>query len=262
MRNDLQYSIEQLPEIAGGYFFYGDQERLLYIGKSINIKKRVLQHFSGKDRKSLKIQMFTQKITFEPMGSELIALLHESDLIKKHQPIYNRAQRRTLYPYGLYLGETNDYKSLVVQKIIPGKDELMAFSSMKEAKNALFKITENHHLCQKINELYKTKDACFQYQIKECDGACIGLESTDSYNQRVVTFIEQLHIKKFTRILEMVGRHENEKGLVYIENDVYKDFGFCPSTTNKNTFLDFIEYKQDNKDIRRILIRYLLKYSG
>ncbi len=95
MKCDLTEAINCLPCSAGVYFFYDERNELIYIGKSINIKKRVQQHFSGKGRKFLKIQMFTKRIACEVMGSELIALLYESELIKKHQPIYNRLQRCT-----------------------------------------------------------------------------------------------------------------------------------------------------------------------
>jgi len=243
------------------YFFYDKEDRVIYIGKSINIQKRVKQHFSGKDRKSFKIQLFTKKIVFEVTGSELIALLYESDLIKKNKPIYNRAQRRTLYQYGIYLNEVHGYKSLSIQKINNNDEELTSFTTLTEAKEALFKITEEYGLCQKINGLYKSKSACFQYQIKACNGACLSLEPIGSYNQRVDVFINHNFPKKHTQLCKLPGRKENEIGLVYIENGVYKGFGFCPGDTPEGQLLEFISFRQDNRDIRRILMRYLVRKS-
>jgi len=250
--------IAGLPCDAGVYFFYDEHERLIYVGKSINIRKRVQQHFTGKDRKSVKIQLFTKRIACEVMGSELIALLYESDLIKKHQPIYNRSQRRVVYQYGLYLKEINGYKALVIDKITIEKEEITSFSTLKEAKTALFHITEKHQLCQKINGLYKSSSSCFQYQIKECNGACISKESTVDYNLRVDEFLSKITIKKFNRLFEVPGRTKDETGLVYIENGVYKGFGFCSNTTKADLKLTFIQPFQDNKDVRRILIRHLI----
>lgn len=250
--------IKNLPGTAGVYFFYDADDLLIYIGKSINIKKRVQQHFNGKDRKSIKIQLFTTRISYEVMGSELISLLYESDLIKKHQPIYNRSQRRSIYQYGLYVKEINGYKALVIDKITTDKEEINSFSTLKDAKKALFHITEKNKLCQKINGLYKSSSSCFQYHIKECDGACIGLESAESYNDRVDEFLSKITIDKFTRLFEVSGRTPNETGLVYIENGVYKGFGFCSKNTLLNQKLSFIKSFQDNKDVRRILIRHLI----
>ncbi len=250
--------IEDLPLCPGVYFFYGEDSRLLYIGKSINIKKRVLQHFSGKDRKSDKIQRTTSQIKYEITGSELIALLHESDLIKIHQPIYNRAQRRTIFQYGLYLEDYEGYNALRISKTRDNEEAIASFTSMMEAKNTLFRITEKYRLCQKVNDLYKTNGSCFQYQVKECLGACISKEIPTTYNERVQTFLDSHSLQKHTQLLQLAGRTIDEKAFVYIENGIYKGFGFCSNETPEFDFLKYIEPKTDHKDARRILIRYLI----
>lgn len=247
--------ISNLPNKSGVYFFYDENDNLIYVGKSVNIKKRVLQHFSGKDRKSIKIQTFTKRIEYELTGSELIALLHESELIKKHQPIYNRAQRKSIFQYGLYVDVFDGYKCLSIEKINENKKEITSFTTLKEAKDVLFRITEKYQLCQKINGLYKTNSSCFQYQIKSCLGACISKENLEHYNKRVDLFLSKNVIKKFSKFIELEGRNENEKGIVYIQNGVYKGFGYF----NKSQKSNFeIENKLDTKDARRILIRYLI----
>lgn len=251
-------TINDLPELPGVYFFYDLNNCLIYIGKSIRIRSRVKQHFSGKDRKSLKMQRATKRIAFEVMGSELIALLYESELIKKHQPLYNRAQRRMVYPYGLYPGDEAGYKSLRIGKITTDGKEVMCFSSLTEAKNTLYRITETYGLCQKINGLYKTTNTCFQYYIKSCNGACIGKEPTDDYNARVDGFLGKTIVDKFTHLFEVPGRNEREKGLVYIENGVYRGFGFCSVDAARGDYLNFITAYQDNRDVRRILMRHLV----
>jgi|SRR5690606_19056255 len=259
MKWDLNETINCLPCSAGVYFFYDERDELIYIGKSINIKKRVQQHFSGKDRKSIKIQLFTKRIACEVMGSELIALLYESELIKKHQPLYNRSQRRTVYQYGLYQEDINGYKGLIIEKIQSDKEGITSFTTLREAKSALFRITESYRLCQKINRLYKSPNSCFQYQLQECNGACLAKEPIGTYNERVDNFLTKVTFEKFTKLFEVVGRTDDERGIVYIENGVYKGFGFYPVQTDKKKLLDFIEQRQDNKDVRRILIRYLIK---
>lgn len=254
----LDELIQGLPSLPGVYFFYDDRDKLVYIGKSICVRKRVLQHFQGKDRKSLKIQRTVKRIAYELMGSELIALLYESDLIKQHQPLFNRAQRRSLYQYGLYVQEEDGYKILCVDAIREEGNEITSFGSMREAKNALYRITEKYELCQKLNRLYKTRSACFQYQIRSCHGACIGREDPESYNDRVDAFLHRHRFERFTQLFEVPGRNEDEKGLVYVDNGVYKGFGFCPKETPEERFLQHIDYRADNKDVRRILMRYLI----
>src|SRR5690554_2260854 len=248
---------KELPTLSKVYFFYDQNDNLVYIGKSINIRKRVQQHFSAKDRKSIKIQIYVKRVSYEVMGSELIALLYESELIKQHKPLFNRAQRNTIYQYGLYRENSNNYKALRISKIIPAQQELTVFSTYKEAQNALYAITEKYGLCHKINGLYKTTSSCFQYHIKECKGACVNQENETDYNKRVDQFISRCSLNNTSILIEVNGRNDSEIGLVWIQNGVYKGYGFCPKNTSDKT--SFIAVKQDNKDIRRILNHYLLK---
>lgn len=256
MIENITTKISSLPYTVGVYFFYDHTDTLIYIGKSINIQKRVQQHFSGKDRKSVKIQLFTKRITYEPMGSELLALLYESELIKQHHPLYNRAQRKTVFHYALYKEDIRGYQGIRIDKIKEDQKAVTSFSTLKEGKDMLYRITEKYKLCQKINGLYKTSSSCFQYHIKECNGACLGIENPDSYNQRVNLFLKNSTLEKADFLIELEGRNENEVGIVFIENGIYKGFGFCSKNIAKKS--KHIIPRQDNKDVRRILIRYVM----
>lgn len=249
-----------LPIKSGVYFFYDKNDNLVYVGKSINIRKRVQQHFSAKDRKSVKIQTYVKRVAYEIMGSELISLLYESELIKLHQPLYNRSQRRTIYQFGLYKVDMNGYIGLRIDKLLPDKDEITSFTTLREAKDALYRITDKYQLCQKINGLYKSAGTCFQFQVKECHGACLSIENSKDYNKRVEKFISSSTMEKFTCLYEFEGRNASEIGMVYIENGIYRGFGFCPKDKYSDKF-KFIIPKQDNKDVRRILVRYILNLS-
>ena len=88
--------------ICGVYYMLNDQGEIIYIGKSIDIRTRILQHFKSTHKKQVKLQHFTHSITYENTGNELIALLRESELIKSHLPLFNRAQRKVKYFYALY----------------------------------------------------------------------------------------------------------------------------------------------------------------
>lgn len=257
---DISNQIANLPQAAGVYFFYDVDDNIVYIGKSINIKKRVLQHFSSKDRKSEKIQNATYRIAFECTGSELIALLHETELIKQEKPIFNRQGRKTIFPYGVYCIDIDGYMGLQIAKVNSTKDApVMGFVSKERAKDALFRITDTYQLCQKLNGLYPTSHACFGYQIKTCLGACLQKESADSYNGRVQQFIDKNSLKQFSKIIYLPGRTPQENGIVHIENGVYKGFGFFPKNVKPAKQLEYVEQKSDNRDARRILIRYIMR---
>lgn len=78
--------IEKLPSITGVYYIHKGDGGIIYIGKSKNIKKRINQHFTSSSPKSKKIQLNVAAVTYEATGSELVALLKESEEIKKINP--------------------------------------------------------------------------------------------------------------------------------------------------------------------------------
>jgi DNA polymerase III subunit epsilon len=80
--------IESVTSNTGVYYIHNEEGKIIYIGKSKNIKKRINQHFTGVDKKSIKIQSQVFKVTYEETGSELIALLKESEEIKIHKPYF------------------------------------------------------------------------------------------------------------------------------------------------------------------------------
>ena len=98
----LQDIVNALPSKTGVYYIHALSGKLIYIGKSLNIRKRINQHFTGTDKKSEKIQVAAHAVTFEETGSELIALLKESQEIKTTKPVFNRAQRKSIFNIGLY----------------------------------------------------------------------------------------------------------------------------------------------------------------
>ncbi|GGE90293.1 DNA polymerase-3 subunit epsilon [Chishuiella changwenlii] len=260
LNDKLKTLIESVPKnLCGVYYLLNDKKEIIYIGKSINIRNRLVQHFKSTEKKEVKLQHFTDSVEYENLGSELIALLRESELIKNHLPIFNRAQRKIKFFYGIYQTKTPEgYMALTIKKIEANKEELLSFTSLIEAKNYLFLITEKYFLCQKINGLYKTNSACFQYNLKECFGACINQEDYKQYNKRVKVFIESIQLPKKDFLFELQGRTDHEKGIVLIEKGVYKGFGFCDKDlTDLDELKKCIQHKQDNRDIRRILFRFI-----
>ena len=257
--------VENLPSKTGIYYIHNEKGDLIYIGKSKNIKKRVNQHFTGTSRKCKKIQLEVFAITFEETGSELIALLKESEEIKINKPIYNRAQRKTIFQWALYAQkDENGYLALKLQKADGRKKEITSFTSIQEGKNALFKFTDQFNLCQKINGLYDTKNACFKYKIKECDGACVGVISPEEYNERVQEFIETNLFENENMVIIDRGRSLQERSAVLIEGGIYKGYCFYDlnyQITNTEVLNNIIIHMQNNRDTRNIIQAYLRKHK-
>ncbi len=249
--------IENLPSKTGVYYIHNEAGKLIYIGKSKNIKKRINQHFTGIDKKSKKIQAEVFTVTYEETGSELIALLKESEEIKIHKPLFNRAQRKNIFNLALYVEtDKKGYLNLKIQKTDGRRKEITSFTTLQEAKDTLFRITADYKLCQKFTGLYVTKEACFQYKIKECDGACVGEISTEEYNGRVQEFVYKNSFESQNMIVTDKGRTISERSAVLIENGVYKGYTFYDLNyqIHKIEILkNIIIPMQNNRDTRNII---------
>jgi DNA polymerase III subunit epsilon len=259
----LRDIMESMPSKVGVYYIYSQSGKLIYIGKSRNIRKRINQHFTGTDKKSLKIQSAVFTVTYEETGSELIALLKESEEIKINKPIYNRAQRKSLFNLALYIEPDEiGYLNLKIQKTDGRRKEITSFTSLTEAKNAMFRITAHYKLCQKLTGLYIAKKECFQYKIKECDGACIGAVSVEEYNARVQEFITKNSFENQNMIIIDKGRKISEKSAILIENGIYKGFAFFDlnyQINNPEVLRNIIIPMQNNRDVKNILQSHVRK---
>ena len=255
--------VEHLPSRTGIYYVHNEKGKLIYIGKSRNIKKRINQHFTGTTTKCKKIQTEVFAVTYEETGSELIALLKESEEIKINKPIHNRAQRKSIFEWGLYAEkDTNGYLNLKLQKADGRKKEITSFTTLQEGKNSLFRITAEYHLCQKLTGLYQTKKDCFQYKIKECDGACIGKISPEEYNARIQEFIDKNSFENQNMVLIDRGRTVNERSAVLIENGIYKGYAFYNlnyQITNIEILKNILIPMQNNRDVKSIIQGHIRK---
>ncbi len=258
---------ENLPKGPGVYYFYDKDGGLIYIGKSINIHDRVLSHLNNNlHKKAVEMKDAIDEVGYELTGNELVALLLESAEIKKHQPLYNRTQRRTFFNYGLYsFTDEKGYINLKVSRIIDRLSPLYTYSSLQEGKEHLFNLTEKFNLCQKLCGLYNTQGACFQYQIHQCQGACSGEEQPENYNQKVNMALENYHFGDDSFFIVGQGRNDDEKSVVKIERGKYTGFGFIdPAVLNNDPSMlhECIQPQQDNKEARQIINSFIKKNSG
>ncbi len=255
--------IENAPADTGVYYMHRSDGSIIYIGKSKNIKKRLVQHFTNDNRKSKKLQLDVAAVTYEKTGSELIALLKESEEIKLNKPIYNRALRRSLFLYQLISFEDEKgYINLRIEKADSRKKAITTFTNYQQAKSSMYRITETHQLCQKLTGIYETKSSCFLYGIKECHGACIEEESVAEYNTRVATFLEANSYTNKNMLIIDRGREVDERSAILIENGKYIGFGFYNlnyQINNPDVLKSIISPMQNNRDSQHIIQSYLRK---
>ncbi|MDR0802941.1 MAG: GIY-YIG nuclease family protein [Fluviicola sp.] len=260
--------LEEIPNKPGIYKFYNDANQLIYIGKSKHIRKRIEQHL--KNVKTLKGSVMRQEIArieFELTGSELIAWLYESELIKIHKPVYNRALRKNTYAYGLfYFEDQKGYLQLYIDKISKISNvPLTTFTTKKEANDYILQLTEMHQLCPKLCGLEKSNTGCFGHQAGKCRGACIGTETPESYNERVRNLIRTLTFDDDSFLIVENGKDKREKSVIWIENGSYRGFGYAPYYIVKQShrnWLRYIELHPEDTDVKTILRYYLRKNPG
>ena len=253
-------TIDKLPNLTGVYYFKDSNGKIIYVGKAINLKQRVLSHLYSKANKELKLCNETADITFELTGNELTALLLESDEIKKYFPKYNASQKRVNPSYGI--ATYKDRKGvlhIVFDQLKAIPNPIIKFYTQSQCRTFLEELCDRYELCPKYCSLQHISGGCFHYSIKKCHGVCRDLEEVEAYNERVENALATYQSKE-SYIIQETGRTANEQAIILISEGVYKGFGFIDSNDQYQSFSEYEEYitlRKDNIDTKRIINSYL-----
>jgi DNA polymerase-3 subunit epsilon len=219
--------IDELPEGAGIYLFKNQKHQIIYAGKAKNIKKRVLSHFYDKKTKEYQLGQETHFIDFELTGNELLALLVESEHIRKHYPKFNRAQKWPATTYQIISYENQrGIVQLALEKTKTQSDSLSTFYNKTEAIEKLEEICETFKLCPRFCTLQSNVEKCSHYRIKNCEGICEGTESVEDYNNKVAAAMQSLKDNTQSFAIQGKGRSEGEIAFALVVEGQYKGFGF------------------------------------
>jgi DNA polymerase III subunit epsilon len=254
--------VGNIPEQPGIYYFYNEKGDLIYIGKSRNLQQRISTHLSNNtSNRSMEMRDLIADIDWETTGSELIALLKESFEIKHNKPVYNRAQRRTGFQWGIFsFMDQNGYLNYRFGRVDDEELPVSVFTSKEKAKSKLTSLIETYGLCQKLSGLYETDGACFHYQVGLCKGACIGKESTEDYNERAAKATDEFIFTRRNFFIIDRGRDAEERCAVKIVNGKYSGYGYFNINDmgfGLSAVHDCIIPSADNSDIQVILKQYL-----
>ena len=261
--------LHSLPDVPGVYYLHNTYNRVIYVGKSINIKKRVMQHFSKNTKKADRLAKMVTDITYESTGSELAAMLLESYEIKALKPVVNKAQRTSEYPYFIhhfydqhgYINFKWEKSSIKSRK---NKQILAHYGSKQGAQSHLGGVTNELTLCQSKTGLYDKEGPCFHYKTDLCYGACINEESPEDYNSRAehgISILKRIFDENFFIVLD--GREPDEKGIVLVEEGNYKGFGYLSALDIQygvEELKECIKYVPTNPEANGIIRTYLHKH--
>lgn len=257
--------VNKLPESPGVYYFLDEKGQIIYVGKAINIKKRVLGHFYDKTAREITMARETADIHCEETGNELLALIRESTKIKQHFPKFNTAQKKPSKGYGITA--YTDRKGILhlgYNQLRLVTDPIGVFYSVTECIAFLEQYCAQYDLCPRFTHLQHNVSQCSHYKLNNCRGICRGKEQPETYNLRVRQAIEDiLSLRENFFILEK-GRAPDEKALIEVRDGNYAGYGFITaeeSVTRYDAFRNFIIPQKYNRDIQQIINTYIARNS-
>lgn len=254
---------DNLPEKPGVYYFYNDAKKVVYVGKAVNLKKRVASHFSG-HKITPQRQHFLHDIygiSFEVCATELMALLLECTEIKKLWPVYNKALKRYEPKYGLYTYEARSgYKYLAVGNVTKFQECVEVFSTIHEGINLLRSLCEKFELDYRYckyaieggGELFHQPDL-------------IALPDVVIHNEHVDNAIEFVLNSRQTFAIVDKGRTKEERSCIWVENGHFYGMGYIASDVGITEVLEIKDYVTPYKSshyIMQLIYSYAQKYPG
>lgn len=259
---------DKLPAKAGVYYFLNARGQVIYVGKANNIKKRIAGHFTGDAREwsRSKIRNEIHHISYELTGNELIALILESQEIRRFWPKYNHAQKYKVEEWGIFdYEDRNGYHRFSANMVTKGSRPLIRFSTKGDAWNSLWEKVREYNLCPKLSGLQLSKGLCFQHQSGECKGACMGIETVVKYNKRSAKAIESFKGKGESVAIIGKGRNTDERGMVLVENGNYLGFGFMEKDTVVSDFETarrYVKVGHETSTVQNLINSFLINPRG
>lgn len=192
----LKAGVADLPAAPGVYVFHGDDPAMpLYIGKSVNLRQRVLSHLRNPDEDRLLRQ--TRRISHICTAGDIGAQLLEAQMIKTLHPLLNQKLRRNrqLCAWQWQGGQLH----LVYSKDVDfaqARDLFGLFGSRHAAIERLRQVADEHRLCYAHLGLEKLPPgrACFRAALKQCAGVCRGDEPAEAHDARLLDALRQVQV--------------------------------------------------------------------
>jgi len=192
--------VRLFPDKPGIYQFFDKKQKIIYIGKAKNLKKRVSSYFYKERSISGKVKVLVKKIRdikFIVVDTEIDALLLENNLIKKYQPRYNVLLKDDkTYPWICIKNE--DFPRIFSTRnvIHDGSEYFGPYASGKMMKTVLELISQLYpirnckHKLSSQNIKFKKFKVCLEYHIDNCKGPCEGLQSKEDYDKSIAEIKE------------------------------------------------------------------------
>ena len=218
---NIEEQLKMLPDKPGVYIMYNIDNKIIYVGKAINLKNRVRSYFRKTDKTERIKRMVSLIDHFEyiVVDNEAEALILECNLIKKNRPKFNVLLKDDkTYPY-IKIDVKSDYPNVVItRKIVnDGSKYFGPYANPGAAKEMLDFIKQKYKIRQCKNFRSETR-ACLNYHINRCLGPCMGYISKKDYREQINEIIDILEgkvdkvLKDLEKqMLEAAGKLDFEK---------------------------------------------------
>ena len=256
----------ELPSAPGVYRFHGEDDALLYVGKSINILERVKSHFSARhrDRREHRMTWLTRRISFTETAGEIGALLLENHEIKTRLPLFNRRQRRARQLYTWRLQQDGEWLRPQLSQPLAESNPWQqtgfgVFRSPHHARQMLDALAKQHQLCRKMLLLESGSGPCFARQLRRCAGACCAAESAAEHNQRLLAAMSAHRIEAWPHdsALIFTERSAQTERCDYHVVDQWRWLGSATTRAQAERLIGNTSGGQFDLDSYRILLRAL-----
>lgn len=258
-------SIEQyqrLPETTGIYYFKNNKGKVIYIGKALNIKSRVLAHFTGNNSSLKRQQLINEigEISFQESGSELMALLMECQEIKKYWPIHNKALKKYDPKYALlHYEDTRGYARLAVCKVAHHVQAIQYFETAHHANQSLLAMMESASLTPSLCTFYSPSTTSKE----DRQQPKVALPTVTAHNDAVFAALADYQSRKRSFLYIDQGRHDEEQSYIYFKDNKLFAFGFIEHIQECHAIEDIVAYKDkcsSNYYMQELLLQYAERF--
>jgi DNA polymerase-3 subunit epsilon len=251
--------VDELPEAPGVYRFLGDGDALIYVGKSTNLRERVLAHFAGagRDSKSQRLAAQTRRIDWTETAGELGALLLEARLVRELKPVFNRRLRGAAESLSWWVGDEPGAPRLVDlddDQPPAGADLFGLYRTEKLARSALARLAREQKLCLKVLGLEPSgTGSCFGFQVGRCAGACVGAEPAPRHQLRLKLALAPFRMKSWPFAGPVAVEERAATG--FVQRHVIDRWQYLGTVTEGAPAPEFARAGRFDVDAYRILCR-------
>lgn len=257
---------DNLPPVPGVYYFYDARGKIIYVGKAVNLAKRIKGHFSNNKANKQKQDFLREihRISYTECATDLMAHILESAEIRRLWPAHNRSQRGYLPRYGLFVYEDrNGYKRLGIEKNKLYFRPVHTFNTIIEGHNRLRELIQEYSLCARLCNLVKSDDCSESIYAHHCEGACTGGEDVAVYNNKIDTAIRAIQDRLPTFALVDKGISDAEHSCILVKQGSFFGMGYIAHDTSLQD-IDKLEQSlepyQDNDYIRNLVFKHAAEY--